>query len=309
MKINKKGFTLLEVAVVLAIIGILIVGFLQGSAVLLRKNKESGTKKKLAVLDKALMNYLLINGDLPCPAGLKLVEGDAGFGEEKDCTLDSINGITAYGSFIYGAIPTTTLNIADTMMKDEWNNKFSYIVHINYTSQGSGFKNTDPDANAMTVDFEGVTNILTEQAVYAIISHGENGIGAWSYVSGLQAETSGASTAEAKNIDKTGFDGTIFYSKYAEDFDDVVSYKTKNQLIIDLNWEEVGCYITKTIRDDLDTGTVCDDTDNTPAVSSPLRYYEEYEWDHGSLSTDCCVVKCYKYGRLGFFLKGAACEP
>jgi prepilin-type N-terminal cleavage/methylation domain-containing protein len=305
---NKKAFTLIELSVVLVIIGIVLVGFLQGSVLLLRRNREAATKQKLDTIEKSLTSYLLINGNLPCPARLDLKEGASGFGEMGDCS--GTDGTFVYDThFVYGTIPTTTLNLINTMMRDEWGNKFSYIVHKDYTSQGGGFKNMNPASTAITVYTEGTTAELTNRAVYALISHGNNRLGAWGYDSGVQGGSDGISTEEGKNISKESFDGTVVYAKYAEDFDDIMRYRTKNQLIMDADWEEIGCYIDATIRNENKPDSTCYDDGAEPSPEY-LSYYAEHEWayDNPASDSECCIAKCYKYGRLGYYLKGLACK-
>jgi len=304
---NNKGFTLLEISIVLAIMGILMVGFLQGNLALLKKNRITGTKKKMAVIEKALMNHLLLNGNLPCPAGLTVLEGNASFGVEE--TTCAGTGIFTSGNFIGGAIPTATLNLNNEMMRDEWGNRFSYVVNINYTGAGTGFRLQNPTANAITVYTEGVSNAITTKAVYSIVSHGENGLGAYGYTSGVQGSTAGILTEETANLaGANGFNTTNVYTLYDENFDDIVRYKTKNQLIIDLDWEDVGCYIDSTIRNTNEPDSTCYDSATAP--SSPLDYNREYEWafNNPASTTECCIAKCYKYGRVGFYLKGSACD-
>jgi prepilin-type N-terminal cleavage/methylation domain-containing protein len=316
MKKNNKGFTLVELSVVLTIMAIITVGFIQGNLVLLRKNKINATKKKLETIEKALLTYLLTNGNLPCPAGLTTDESSGDFAIDRSCT-NGTDGVAIYDSnFVYGAVPTRTLNLADEIGKDEWGNRISYIVHIGYTDTsgaGTGFKTMNPESSALSVYVYTANtttdrSILTDKAIYALISHGKNGVGGYSYNSGTRTNRAGNSIPEDLNIsesDDTAFNGDIAYSYYSENFDDYVRYKTKNQMIIDLDWEDIGCFIDMSLLNNNEPDASCVDLTSQP--SSPLSYNTEHEWDFVD-STDCCVAKCFKYGRAGFYLKGSDCD-
>lgn len=311
MKNNSKGFTLLELSIVLAIMGILTIGFVQGNIMLIRKNRISGTETKLDLIEKALMTHLLLNGNLPCPANINALEGATDFGDEQ--ITCSGTGITAGldTNFVAGGVPTATLNLSDDIMQDQWGNKFTYYVNINHTQAGGGFRSQDPTANSITIYTENTSNTLSTRAIYSIVSHGENGLGAYGYNSSVQGASTGATAAEQSNIVSANFATENFHNVSDGEFDDIVRYKTKNQLIIDLDWEDVGCFIDMNLLNGNEPDSSCVDLTANPS-SSFLNYNKTYgegteDWDTLG-GGDCCIARCYKYGRVGFYLKGSACD-
>lgn len=129
----QKGFSLVEMAVVLVILGFVI------SALLLplQGQREIGyrtqTENQLEIARKALIGFAQANGRLPCPAvdGATGVEAPAGGGT---CTRQ------------LGFLPAATLGItptdADGYAIDAWNNRIMYAV-AQLPSQGG----------AVTADF------------------------------------------------------------------------------------------------------------------------------------------------------------
>ncbi len=62
------GFTLIEMAIVLVVMGILISGGLLAVAPVIENSKVSETNQKLDRLEQALIVHVIRNGCLPCPA-------------------------------------------------------------------------------------------------------------------------------------------------------------------------------------------------------------------------------------------------
>lgn len=120
----QRGFSLVEMAVVLVILGFVI------SALLLplQGQREIGyrtqTENQLEVARRALIGFAQANGRLPCPAvdGATGVEAPIGGG---NCT-DGTNPITV------GFLPAATLGITPTDENgyaiDAWNNRIMYAV-------------------------------------------------------------------------------------------------------------------------------------------------------------------------------------
>ena len=63
-----KGFTLLEMAMVLAIIGLVFGAVMSATTVLLKSSKISATQSKEATIKAAIISFIAINNRLPCPA-------------------------------------------------------------------------------------------------------------------------------------------------------------------------------------------------------------------------------------------------
>ena len=123
MKPASKGFSLLELAITLAVVGLLLGGLLVPLSTQIAQRNESGTQKQLDEIKEALLGFAAANGRLPCPAsatsrGLEsfAVGGDASNG---DC------GNASGGAFI-GFVPGVTLGLsqvdAEGYAVDSWGN-------------------------------------------------------------------------------------------------------------------------------------------------------------------------------------------
>ena len=270
---KKNGFTLIELSIVALILGIFAVSAIPVSTTVLRSARIKTTDERLDSIESALEAYLISNGRLPCPADLEDVKSDLSFGVEKESSEICQSGSGHYqsGNLFYGAVPTTTLGLADSVMSDGWGNKISYVVDGRFSS---GFETTVSDSNGMTMETENSSRPITTDAIYALISHGENEYGAFPLESGTQLSITGASSEEALNYYSVSpYTTTFTYSVYDEDFDDIVRYKTKMQLVMDIDWEDIGC---------------------AAEGSYESKNYGEVD-DDGS--GNC--KKCYKYGRWG----------
>lgn len=113
----QRGFTLVELALVLLIVSLLLAGILMPLAIQRELRSYADTKKTMDQINEALMGFALVNGRLPCPASGSVADGTAGAGTE----LLVGNVCTSYT----GVIPWATLNVPET---DEWGGRFTYRV-------------------------------------------------------------------------------------------------------------------------------------------------------------------------------------
>jgi prepilin-type N-terminal cleavage/methylation domain-containing protein len=140
--IRQHGFTLLEVAIVLMIVGLLLGGLLVPLSAQMEQRNINDTQKSLAEIKEALIGYALTYGRLPCPAAPNTtgVESPVGGGA---CT-----------NFYNGFVPATTLGLGGTdsagYAVDAWGNRIRYAV----TSWNS---NTFTKPNGMST--VGITNL------------------------------------------------------------------------------------------------------------------------------------------------------
>src|SRR6478735_1969862 len=92
---GNKGFTLIELSIVLVVVGIMLYMGLSVGSIQLEAAKVKQTKDKLDKIEKAVQLYYETNGRLPCPANGTLAVTDASFGkgatagdDPADSTLD-----------------------------------------------------------------------------------------------------------------------------------------------------------------------------------------------------------------------------
>ncbi|HEX4909626.1 MAG TPA: prepilin-type N-terminal cleavage/methylation domain-containing protein [Permianibacter sp.] len=247
------GFTLVEIAVVLAIITVLLVIVAQPLASQLEQRRTEETMRQLELIKEAVYGFALSNGRLPCPA-----TAASGGSEKFGVGGNSSNGICeAYA----GLVPALTLGInpvdENGFAVDAWGvtaNRVRYAVSNRDIASGTpaactatvskvmtannGIRNasmpclSDAGVNLITVcsvtptgiagAATGCTTPLSTKAPFVVFSLGKN------------APTGGIDTDEAHNVDVTD---AYFVSHTrtsagtaAGEFDDIVTWGSLNTL-------------------------------------------------------------------------------
>lgn len=175
-KAENKGFSLIEVAVVLIILSLVITPIF---ALLNKQRKQDDIKEDVAKFDRslgALALFVKENGYYPCPADPNLAQGTAGFGEEK-CTLPKVNGNIGgtpvpSKKVIIGVLPVKTLNLSyrDAVNTNNW--KYIYAVTEDLTTAP-----TYDGQGAIHVVDEADNDFLGKAAHFVIVDPGLDGKG------------------------------------------------------------------------------------------------------------------------------------
>jgi len=206
-----SGFTLIELAMVLFIIGLLLVGLLSPLAVKVEQEERARTQSQLEDIHEALIGFALGNRRLPCPD----TDGD---GVENpaapaaNCTSDA------------GTLPWVTLGVEQL---DAWGNPFLYRVTDNFADalaagESATFSLTDiGDINVY--DARG-GNEVAKDIPAVVLSHGKN-----------RPLVADASTDEVENYEDPANPGNDdpkkFVSRsYDNTFDDMVIWISPNVL-------------------------------------------------------------------------------
>jgi len=217
MNLNNKrnsGFSLLELSVSLAVISIFIAGLLAISAQKTRQEKQVQLQEKMDMIEVALQEFRKRNGRLPCPANGSTLIADAGFGLEVatpgSCpTADDISGNIAIG-----VVPVRTLGLADDAIIDPWGGRFTYGVDVRMTCDltttascplGDASFNTYGPATVLaggsiTVK-DGTGADRTTQAIALVLSHGQNGHGAYQLGGATAAVRKDAGSTNTEELD------------------------------------------------------------------------------------------------------------
>lgn len=116
---TQSGFSLVEMAVVLAIVGLVIGGLMIPLSAQMDLRNYNETKQKVTVINEAVIGFTILNGRLPCPTNqLDSTQPDYGL---EDCSLVS-----------EGYVPWRTLGLPPT---DAWGQYWRYRADVNfYTS-------------------------------------------------------------------------------------------------------------------------------------------------------------------------------
>jgi prepilin-type N-terminal cleavage/methylation domain-containing protein len=267
-----SGFTLLELAIVLVIIALVTGMAITSGISVVETARLTATQKKMKAIDDALMQYRASNDRLPCPADLTITQGSANFGLEAGAGAGSAIGtgtgvctgtgmlpaanFTGAGATntsqtaAEGAIPAITLGLSPDFMYDGWGNHFRYAVDLSYTAGGAFAGTNIGCVNAAVTVNDANGNARSTGSVYALISHGANGHGAYTR-NGVIENAGSVNTNELTNCHcnssgaSTGYAPTYVQMQQTSDpanaldnFDDLVSYKERWQM--QTTWDKAG---------------------------------------------------------------------
>lgn len=230
-KDRQGGFTLIELALVMIISG----SFMAAAAVAFTnytiQKRVEHTKESMAVVKTAMSEFRSLTGRYPCPAPLTAAPGDATYGVE-DCTPDAsfivegrdanMDGQTSDDQVFIGAIPVVTImqTNQDALLPhknviDGYGNKFTYVVSARLTVGGS--YNDFYGAIYMVDEHDNSLTRPDGSAHMAVISHGENGRGAYTRdgqlfagcTSGVPTETPPATATDKSDTENCDGDATF----------------------------------------------------------------------------------------------------
>ncbi len=209
-----KGFTLIEIAVVLAVVALLLGGLLVPVSARIDRQNRISTEASMEIILEALEGYAATNGYLPCPA----VSSSNG-------AEDRSAGICNKRS---GFVPWVALG---TPKADAWGNLFQYSVTPAFSSAIAPFSfNAAEDITIKTRDSGGnLVNLSNLNSIPAVIlSFGRNGFGGTSQSGIAQTSPPAANGDEITNSTSS----TVFVSRTEVDdrnaangaFDDIVDW-------------------------------------------------------------------------------------
>lgn len=238
------GFTLVEMAMVLMIIGLLLAGLIPTISSQVEQQRTNETRKTLEEIKDALLGFAVANGRLPCPASSSNGEESFAAGENASSGICS--------KFFNGFVPAVTLGISPVNdqghVLDGWNNSIRYAVANDMVNGvANAFTKTDgmriatmaSIANAdllyVCVSATGITasdcgpalNKLTGTAPAIIYSTGKNG-----GYGGAGTDERANPNSNSTNNDRVFVSHTPAPSSATNgEFDDVVIWLSPNTLI------------------------------------------------------------------------------
>lgn len=205
---DAHGFTLVEIAIVLVIVGILLSGGLTilSSQQEMRRQQESTTM--LSEAREALIGFAIVNGRLPCPADPTVASGAANAGVERAATPA---GCTGGVPALQGVLPWATLGLPEL---DAWSHRFTYRVSASFARSGPF---TRSSAGDITISVSAGGTALASAVPAALVSHGANGLLAYLPFGSQMPASADADETENGDVD------TAFVNKsMTSTYDDLV---------------------------------------------------------------------------------------
>ncbi|MGH9958338.1 MAG: prepilin-type N-terminal cleavage/methylation domain-containing protein, partial [Pyrinomonadaceae bacterium] len=196
----ERGFTLVEIAIVVVVLGLLLASLLGPLSVRIEQLEIRKTSDQMEEIKEALYGYAMANGALPCPDTTTPPDGSS----EPPCPATP-------PACADGILPWQTLGVERA---DGWGSLFRSCVTPEFTTPDTDGTCTDPDG---TLDLCDNGDIIVRTRGYnkpasavdmvtklpaIIVSHGKNGRGATPALGG-PATPGPESTAvdELENLD------------------------------------------------------------------------------------------------------------
>ena len=182
---NDRGFSLVEMAIVVVIMGIFLTLGMSAFNALANNTSLSTTKKKQEIIRDALVAYLRDFKRLPCPE-VTAFGGNPPTGIEGRQTAG--NPATNCVSY-WGTLPYAELGLSRDVAMDGYENFFTYFVSsaaltvepdwtLTQAVGVPGFSVGNPGRFAITENGT-ATTLSKNLAAVVIVSHGSNGLGAF----------------------------------------------------------------------------------------------------------------------------------
>ncbi|MEY3885404.1 MAG: hypothetical protein RIS87_1179 [Pseudomonadota bacterium] len=152
--LKNNGFSLVEMAIVLIIIGLVTGALLLPLQAEYSQLSQSQTETTLANAKQALLGYAQQNGRLPCPASAASNTDAGSYGQEnplggtRDSTTTQPPVVANTCAMQSGFLPAATLGLQATdkygFALDAWNNRIRYAISTDDSSSFASPRNASP---------------------------------------------------------------------------------------------------------------------------------------------------------------------
>lgn len=184
--VGMRGFTLLELAIVLAVIAAMLGGAIALMSAAIDSRSYNSSLAKLRILQKALLDYRIAYNRLPCPANSSAyTTTDADFGVEAANSNGYCGGGApaadagqATAAAAIGMVPVRTLGLPDDMAIDSWGRRIRYAVSSAFViSEAFDGVAATSTTTRLTIKNNNTGDTIATTAAYALVSYGANGHG------------------------------------------------------------------------------------------------------------------------------------
>lgn len=126
MRREAKGFTLVEMAVVLAVVGLLLTGVTYTLQAQVAQREQNETRRRLDEARELVLAFAIVSGRLPCPAR------EASSGEEVRDAAGECKDAAGTENYYGGLLPARSIGVqnvaTDGFAHDAWGNRIRYAV-------------------------------------------------------------------------------------------------------------------------------------------------------------------------------------
>jgi prepilin-type N-terminal cleavage/methylation domain-containing protein len=197
---HQRGFTLIELAIVLVIIGVLLGSFLGTLGARIDNTRRAETRAALDQIKLSLYGFAMSQSPvrLPCP-------------DTDNDGLEDLAGTSCASLTSPGNLPWATLGISRA---DAWGSTFSYWVADQYSNTAGFSLATDATGVAQVNDSTG-GNLISNNIAAVIISHGKNMYGSIDINNAARSAVPAGTEYddERENLDTDGAAPVLFVSR------------------------------------------------------------------------------------------------
>jgi len=245
MKTSNKlisGFTLIELAVVLVIVGILLGSTLSSLSSRIEYTRKNETVVELEDIKQTMLAFAFVNGYLPCPDC-----SDNGGGCATLAATDIADGLEDYDiannrcsvNQGLGNVPWVTLGMGRS---DAWGTRYRYSVQNIYADANGAFTLGSAPGTAIIQEPDFASNAtgavartLANNIVAVLLSHGPNGFGGTDENNVARAAIPVANIDELENTDNDQFyytrpETAVGTTIAGGEFDDIVIWISEFEL-------------------------------------------------------------------------------